>query len=468
MRTVDMQRHDAHAPHGPRGVSAGQKLDKDPVCGMTVPGGRAAAGDVPRRGVRLLQRALPRALREGAGTVRPQGRGSGASPLGAAPAAPSAGSARAPHHGPGRTGAGLDAAAGGCRCSGPARCIRRSCGMRPGQLPDLRHGARAAHRRRSRKRRTPSCVDMTRRFWVSAALTVPLVVARDGATCIPVAGLARARAAARRSLDRARARDAGRAVGRLAVLRARLAVGREPQPQHVHADRARRRRRVSSTASSRRSRPGLFPASFRGRRPARSASTSRRRPSIVDARAARPGARAARAQPDRRRDPRAARPRARRPRAASATTATEEDVPLDATSTSATACACGRARRCRSTASSLEGHEHGRRIDDHRRADPGREASRATASIGGTVNGTGALVDARRAGRRRHAARADRARWSAEAQRSRAPIQRLADRVAGVLRAGRDRDRRRDVRRLGARGARAAAGATRSSTRSPC
>ena len=46
-------------------------------------------------------------------------------------------------------------------------------------------------------------------------------------------------------LDPARARDAGGAVGRLAVLRARLAVARDPQPQHVHADRARHRRRLA-------------------------------------------------------------------------------------------------------------------------------------------------------------------------------------------------------------------------------
>ena len=37
----------------------------------------------------------------------------------------------------------------------------------------------------------------------------------------------------------------------------------------------------------------------------------------------------------------------------------------------------------------------------------------------------------RRQGRARHYALADRARWSREAQRSRAPIQRLADQVAG-------------------------------------
>jgi P-type Cu+ transporter len=52
-------------------------------------------------------------------------------------------------------------------------------------------------------------------------------------------------------------------VGGLALLRARLDVGRQPQPQHVHADRTRHRdgvrlqRRVGALA------PDLFPASFR-------------------------------------------------------------------------------------------------------------------------------------------------------------------------------------------------------------
>ena len=47
-------------------------------------------------------------------------------------------------------------------------------------LPDLRHGARAARPPTLDEDRTPSCVDMTRRFWVSAALTLPVARARDG------------------------------------------------------------------------------------------------------------------------------------------------------------------------------------------------------------------------------------------------------------------------------------------------
>ena len=151
----------------------------------------------------------------------------------------------------------------------------------------------------------------------------------------------------------ARARDAGRALGRLAVLRARLGVGRQPPPEHVHADRARRRRGVR----------------LQRRRDARARAVSRRRSAthggqvavyfeaaavIVtlvllgqvlelrarsrtergDPRAARPGAEDG--APHRRR-------RHRRGRAARRTC------------TSAIGCACGPASRCRSTASCSKG-----------------------------------------------------------------------------------------------------------------
>ena len=118
------------------------------------------------------------------------------------------------------------------------------------------------------------------------------------------------RSATRRSpgsSSRSRRRSCSGAAGRSSSAAGQSLV--EPQPQHVHADRARHRRRVRSTASSRRSRPDCFPQSFRGAR-RRVAALLRGRGGDHDAGAARPGARAARAQPDRRRDPRAARPRA--------------------------------------------------------------------------------------------------------------------------------------------------------------
>ncbi len=65
----------------------------------------------------------------------------------------------------------------------------------------------------------PELVDMTRRFWVSAVLTVPLVALAMGGA---LAGTALGHRRAGRNWLRAGARDAGGAVGRLAVLRARL------------------------------------------------------------------------------------------------------------------------------------------------------------------------------------------------------------------------------------------------------
>ena len=128
-------------------------------------------------------------------------------------------------------------------------------------------------------------------------------------------------------LDPVRLRDAGGAVGRLAVLRARLAVADHAQSQHVHADRHGHRRRLCSTASSPRSRPAIFPP--------RSAATAapcglfRGRQHDHRAGAARPGSRTARARSDLRRHPRAARSRAKdgAPRKADGS---DEEVPLDA------------------------------------------------------------------------------------------------------------------------------------------
>ena len=119
----------------------------------------------------------------------------------------------------------------------------------------------------------------------------------------------------------ARARDAGRALGRLAVLRARLGVDREPQPEHVHADRARRRRRVR-LQRRRDARARAVPASFRGHGGS-VAVYFEPAAVIVDAGAARPGAGAARAQPDERGHPRPARPGAEDGAAASTPTAAE-------------------------------------------------------------------------------------------------------------------------------------------------
>ena len=84
-------------------------------------------------------------------------------------------------------------------------------------------------------------VDMTRRFWIALALSIPVFALEMGGH---LAGLHRFVPEGAFQLDSVGARDAGRALGGLAVLRARLGVAQEPQSQHVHADRHGRRRRL--------------------------------------------------------------------------------------------------------------------------------------------------------------------------------------------------------------------------------
>ena len=79
---------------------------------------------------------------------------------------------------------------------------------------------------------------MTRRFWVSLALTLPVFALAT--VEMPAPELARLEPHPK-AVGAAGPVDSGGAVGRLAVLRTRLAVDRHAQPEHVHADRARHR-----------------------------------------------------------------------------------------------------------------------------------------------------------------------------------------------------------------------------------
>ncbi len=139
----------------------------------------------------------------------------------------------------------------------------------------------------------PELDDMTRRFRWSLVLTAP-ILAFMISEFLPGQPLQHALPPACDDLVAVPAGDAGRAVGRLAVLRPRLGVGGEPSPEHVHADRpgrgrgvcVQRRRDAGAGPVSR-----IVPHARRSDRRLLRAGRGDRR-----ARAARPGAGAARAQ----------------------------------------------------------------------------------------------------------------------------------------------------------------------------
>ncbi len=188
---------------------------------------------------------------------------------------------------------------------------------------------------------------MTRRFWIGLVLGVPVVALEMGGHLV---GAARVDQPVAVELDPARARDAGRAVGRLAVLRARLAVAGHAQSQHVHADRHGHRRGLD-LQRRRDAAPGLFPPAFRGHDGAVAVYFEAAAVITVLVLLGQVLELRARESRRRRRDPRPARSRARRRRGASRPTAATRRC-RSMTSRSATGCGCGRARRCRSTANS--------------------------------------------------------------------------------------------------------------------
>ena len=243
-----------------------------------------------------------------------------------------------------------------------------------GQLPDLRHGARAAHGDARRRRERPSeghdaALLGERRAQPSARRH------RDGRDDLGRGGPARGRRA-RVRLGAARARDAGRAVGWLAVLRARLGLVPHAAAQHVQPDRARRRGRVS-LQRVRRALSGRAAGRVQGARPR--AALLRGGCGHHDARAARRGARAAGPLADLERGARAARPRAehRDPRRAGRHGARGAARRGEAGRTAPGAAGLqdsGGRRRARRAFGR-------RRVDDHRRAAAGREDRRRRLSL---------------------------------------------------------------------------------------
>ena len=229
--------------------------------------------------------------------------------------------------------------------STPARCIPRSGRSGPGSCPICGMALEPVVAT-AETGPNPELADMTRRFWIGA---------RPGrAGRRPGDGRPSARPRARAS-PRRRPNWVQLALATPVVLWAGWpffvrgwAVAREPQPQHVHADRHGHRRRLAlqrrRDARARHLPAGLPRARRRGGRLLRG-GRGHHRPG-----AARAGAGAAR--------PRAA-PAARsgrcstsrpRRRGASRPDGTDEEVAARRSRRSATGCACARARRCRSTA----------------------------------------------------------------------------------------------------------------------
>ena len=255
---------------------------------------------------------------------------------------------------------------GRCAPSGPARCTRRSSATSPGRCPIC--GMALEPRTVTLEEANPELDDMTRRFWrVGGAHGAAPRVHGCRSSC-PVSLCSSTVPPAWLTWITVRARHAGGSLGRLAVLRARLGLDRQPAPEHVHADRPGRRAPRTASASSRRWRRDCFrPPS--GRTAGRSACTSSPPPSSSlwccsdrcssSGRAAGRGAQSGSCSASR-----------RRRRAASMRTGARRMFRSNRCR-SGTGFACVPGEGCRSDGV-VAGRSHERgRVDDDRRADPG-------------------------------------------------------------------------------------------------
>ena len=289
---------------------------------------------------------------------------------------------------------------------------------KPGPLPDLRHGARAAHRH-PRRREEPRARGHDAALPGLAGPTRAAPRCSRWARCCPGTSSGACSRRGPQGVARAAARDAGRPLGRVAVLRAHVDELPHRPPQHVHARSASAPASRGSTASPRSLVPGAVPGALpRARRRGRAllrvgggdrhARADRARCSSC-ARAQRTSGAIRRCS--------ASRPKTARRLAADGA---ESDVPLDDVRPGdrlrvRPGREGARRRRRRSRATSER-----RRVDDHGRADAGREGRRRP------------RVDRRHGQRHRRLRHARRAvgretllarivALVAEAQRSRAP-----------------------------------------------
>ena len=277
----------------------------------------------------------------------------------------------------------------------------------------------------------PELVDMTRRFWIGLALALPVFALEMGGHLIDLHAVI---AAADLQLAAARAGDAGRAVGGLAVLRARLGLVQKRQPQHVHAHRHGHGGGLGLQRAGDLL-PGLFPAALRGTTTAPWPSTSRRRRSspcsccsgqVLELRAREQTSGAIRALLD------LAPKRARRIKP----DGTDEEVELE------TVLVGDRLRVRPGESVPVDGEvlEGRSSVDESMVTGESMPVAKEAGAkvIGGTMNQTGSFVmRADKVGR--DTVLAQIVQMVAQAQRSRAPIQRLADQVSALVRAAGDR-----------------------------
>ncbi len=286
---------------------------------------------------------------------------------------------------------------------------------------------------------SPELRDMTRRFWIGTALAAPVFVVEMGGHLFDFHHLVAPQTS---NWIQLLLGTPVVLVGRVAILRARRGVGEEPQPEHVLADRARHRCGVAVQHRRHPRAAALSARTAAGRW--RGADLLRGGGRHHGARAARPGARIARAREDVGRDQGAARPGAEDRGAGECRRQRRDGAGRRHPGRRAAARAPGRKGAGRRRTDRRQGQR--RRVDGDRRADSGRQGGRLEGHRR-DAQPDRRLRDARREGRRRHAAVADRAHGRCRAAQPR------ADPAHGrpgcrLVRSGRHPDRRSDLRRL--------------------
>ena len=112
----------------------------------------------------------------------------------------------------------------------------------PGACPIC--GMALEPRRVTLDERNPELEDMWRRFRIALVLTAP-ILALMVSDILPGRPIHHALGPRADGLAAGAPRNTSRSLGRLAVLRTRVAIHREPVPEHVHVDRPRHRNGVS-------------------------------------------------------------------------------------------------------------------------------------------------------------------------------------------------------------------------------